>query len=81
MISPKEKAIELYEQLTTLKSKEGSYVLAIEEDWKVLARYIVSQLLSSPNTKEITSYEVDNSFVYITYPEYISKLLIEIEKL
>ena len=81
MINPKEKAIELYEQLTTLKSKEGSYILAIEEDWKVLARYIVSQLLSCANIEKSIVYESEESIIYSTYPEYISKLLIEIEKL
>ena len=81
MINPKEKAIELYEHLTTLKSKEGSYILAIEEDWKALARYIVSQLLSCANIEKSIVYESEESIIYSTYPEYISKLLIEIEKL
>jgi hypothetical protein len=80
-MTPKEKAMEMYEQLVTLKSKNGSYVLAIEEDWKVLARYIVSQLLLCPIEEKAFIYQTNQSIVYCTYSEYISKLLIEIENI
>ena len=81
MKTPKERAVQLYESLTTLKDKDGSFVIAIEENWRLVATFIISQFLDDQYKDRSYIYESEDSIVHTTYDAYYTQVLLEILKL
>jgi hypothetical protein len=81
MISPKERAVQLYESLTTLKDKDGAFVIAIEENWRIVATFIIGEFLGDQYKDRSYIYHTDNSIVHTTYDAYYTQVLLEILKL
>jgi hypothetical protein len=81
MISPKERAVQLYESLTTLKDKDGAFVIAIEENWRIVSTFIIGEFLGDQYKDRSYIYHTDNSIVHTTYDAYYTQVLLEILKL
>ena len=81
MIPPKERAVQLYESLTTLKDKDGAFVIAIEENWRIVATFIIGQFLQDQYQDRSFIYETEDSIVHTTYDAYYTQVLLETMKL
>lgn len=81
MTSPKERAVQLYESLTTLKDKDGAFVITIEENWRIVATFIIGQFLQDQYQDRSFIYENEDSIVHTTYNAYYTQVLLETMKL
>lgn len=81
-MTPKEKAVYLYETLTTIKDKDKCYVITIEENWRTIAIFIINEFLKENLFDKAYVYTLeDGGLYYTTYLQYYTEVLLEINKL
>lgn len=81
-MTPKEKAVYLYENLTTIKDKDKCYIITIEENWRVIAIFIINEFLKENLFDKAYIYQLDDgSLYYTTYMQYYTEVLLEIQQL